>query len=399
VSWTQAIEGILSQVRWTDVIDVILVTSVVYTGLVWIRQTQAALVATGILILAGVYVAARALELQLMAWIFQGFFALLVVIIVVIFQEELRQLFERLAVWSLRRQGRRVSAAADPTDILVACLTDLARDRVGALVVIPGSQPLERHLQGGIELDGHLTMPLLKSIFDPHSAGHDGAMLIENGKVARFAVHLPLSRDFVQLSAVGTRHAAALGLAELTDAFCIVVSEERGQISVAYNGRLRRLSSPSELGAELEKFRKAGDKAGWRANARQLLRENWVEKLASVVLVSGLWFVLVPGARPKLLTMEVPVHVVNLPPSYLLDATRPSHVEVVLAGPARAFYLLDSARIAAYVDATPAQLGRRTFELTSQNIERPSDMTVELIRPDKVKLELHKENGGSPPAR
>lgn len=397
MNWAQAIEGILSQVRWTDIIDVVLVTAVVYTGLVWIRKTQAALVATGILILAGVYLAARAFELQLMAWIFQGFFAILVVIIVVIFQEELRQVFERLAVWGLRRRGSQLATAADPTDVLITCLTDLARDRIGALVVIPGSQPLSRHVQGGIELDGVLTIPLLKSIFDPHSAGHDGAVLIEDGKVARFAMHLPLSKNFVQLSGVGTRHAAALGLAELTDAFCIAVSEERGQISVAHDGRLKQLSNPQELGAELGRFRKAGKTDGWRATAVQLLRENWREKAASIVLVSGLWFVLVPGARPKLLTLEVPVDIANVPPSYTLEEVTPPRIEVVLSGPARAFYLFDTTRIVATVDATPAQLGRRTFALTSQNIERPSDLTVELIQPTKVKISLRKKDGGAPP--
>jgi hypothetical protein len=323
----------------------------------------------------------------------------LIVMIVVIFQEELRQLFERLAVWGLRRKGA-ARTAADPTDILVGCLTDLARDRIGALVVIPGNQPLSRHIQGGIALGGELSVPLLKSIFDPHSAGHDGAVLVQDGKITRFAVHLPLSKDFVQLSALGTRHAAALGLAELTDAFCIVVSEERGQISVAYDGKLRRLPKPQELGAELERFRQSGHPAtvGWRATAVQLLRENWMEKVASVILVCGLWFVLVPGSRPTLLTVEAPVRVTNLPPGYVVEAISPPEVEVVLSGPARTFYLFDTARVSATVDATLAQVGRRTFDLSSRHIAHPSDVTVELIRPEKVKISVRKEeNGGSPP--
>jgi uncharacterized protein (TIGR00159 family) len=396
VNWTQVIQGIVSQIRWTDVIDVVLVTVLVYTGLVWIRRTQAALVATGILILAGVYLAARAFQLQLMAWIFQGFFAILIIMIVVIFQEELRQLFERLAVWGLRRKGAS-ARAADPTDILVSCLTDLARDRIGALVVIPGSQPLSRHVQGGIELNGDLSIPLLKSIFDPHSAGHDGAVLLQDGKITRFAAHLPLSRDFVQISSVGTRHAAALGLAELTDALCIVVSEERGQISVARHGKLRRLANPQELAAELERFRQAGypTAVGLRATATQLLRENWVEKIGSVVLVSGLWFVLVPGSRPTLLTVQAPVRITNVPPDHVLEEVAPPQVEVVLSGPARTFYFFDRSRIGANVDVTLAQFGRRTFELTSRNIDHPGDVTVEIIRPEKVKISLRKEEPGT----
>jgi len=390
--WTQAIEGILSQIRWSDFVDVILVTVLVYTGLVWIRRTQAALVATGILILGAVYLAARAFDLQLMAWIFQGFFAILVVIIVVIFQEELRQLFERLAVLSLRRQDGPIMSS-DPTDILVGVLTDLARDRIGALLVIPGSQPLSRHLQGGIELDGRLSVPLLKSLFDPHSPGHDGAVLLLNGRIDRFAVHLPLSKDFRQLATVGTRHAAALGLAELTDALCIVVSEERGHISVARDGKLRTLHNPAQLGPELQRFLRSAQPArrGWRETAWLLVRENWREKVAAIVLVSGLWYVLVPGARPRLLTLQVPVNVTNLPPGYRLESKAPEKVEVILSGPARTFYLFDTKKVAANLDATLSQFGRRTFELTSQNIDHPTDVTVELIRPAKVKISLQKE--------
>src|SRR5438093_8697470 len=99
----------LLEIRVTDIIDIFLVTTLVYAAVVLIQRTQAALVAAGMLILAGLYIAARALGLQLTAWIFQGFFAVLVIIIVVVFQEELRQLFERIAVWGLRR-GRRPAA-------------------------------------------------------------------------------------------------------------------------------------------------------------------------------------------------------------------------------------------------------------------------------------------------
>jgi uncharacterized protein (TIGR00159 family) len=388
----QAIEGLLSQIRWTDLIDVALVIVLVYTGLVWIRRTQAALVATGILILGGIYLAARAFDLQLMAWIFQGFFAILVVIIVVIFQEELRQLFERLAVWGLRRQQEGPILSSDPTDVLVGVLTDLAREHVGALVVIPGSQPLSRHIQGGIDLDGRLSVPLLKSIFDPNSPGHDGAVVLDDGRIARFAAHLPLSKDFRQLATVGTRHAAALGLAELTDALCIVVSEERGHISIARDGKLRTLPNPAQLGPELQRFlRSAQPQRGWREAARQLVRANWREKVAAVVLVSGLWYVLVPGARPRLLTLEVPVRVINIPPGFALESAVPDKVEVILSGPARTFYLFDTTNVAANLDATLSQFGRRTFELTSQSINHPSDVTVELIRPPKVKISLRKD--------
>src|SRR6185437_5267675 len=96
--------------------------------------------------------------------------------------------------------------------------------------------------RGGIELDGKLSAPVLTSIFDPHSPGHDGAVVLEGDRIRRFATHLPLSANFQQLGRTGTRHSAALGLSEVTDALSIVVSEEQGTIAVARNGRLTRIA-------------------------------------------------------------------------------------------------------------------------------------------------------------
>ena len=229
--------NLLRGITLSEVIDIILVSIILYTGIVWAQRTRAAFVVRGIAILGGIYLIARQLDLEMIAWMFQGFFAIFLVMIVVIFQEELRQMFERIAVWSLT--GKRVPALASTTvDILVRTVADLAKDRVGALIVVRGNDPLERHITGGIALDGRLSEPLLRSLFDTHSPGHDGAIVVENDRITRFAAHLPLSKDLRQLRNLGTRHSAALGLAELTDALCIVVSEETGRISITNGGRM-----------------------------------------------------------------------------------------------------------------------------------------------------------------
>src|SRR6476620_575145 len=199
-----------------DIADVFVVAVLLYTVTAWLKQTRAAFIIRGIFILAAVYIIARYFDLQLTAWLFQGFFAIFLIIIVVIFQEELRQIFERIAVWSLTTKAAR-PLRSDAVDILVSTLADLAKEKIGALVVVEGRDPIDRHIMGGIELGGKISEPLLKSIFDPHSPGHDGSAIIENERISRFAAHLPLSNDFQQLVNVGTRHSAALGLAELSD--------------------------------------------------------------------------------------------------------------------------------------------------------------------------------------
>ncbi len=376
------------QMRPIDGFDIVLVTAIVYTGLVWLRRTQAWLVAAGMLILGAFYVVARVLELQLTAWIFQGFFAIFLVMIVVIFQEELRQMFEQLAVWGLGR-ARRAPVTSETTDVVVRALADLANARVGALIVIPGRQPIARHVRGGIELGGGVSYPLLRSLFDSHSPGHDGAVIIEGDTMTRFAVQLPLSANFQQLAGTGTRHAAALGLAERCDALCLVVSEERGEISIAVDGRLERALEATRLGEILRaRLAPPAPERTARRLWREVVRKNWVEKLAALTIVVSLWYLFVPGSRPTVGTFPVPVSVTNLPEGYVLESVTPLEIWVTLAGPARAFYFFDPNQLEVTVDTALAVLGRRTFQVTERDVRHPREVAFERVDPQAVKISV-----------
>ena len=135
----------------------------------FVRRTRGRRALTGLTLLGGVYLLASALDLQLTASLFQGFFAVLVLVIVVVFQEDLRRLFEQLG--TLRRGGARERRGVDVGDVIVRAVARLAANRVGALIVLPQREPIESHVEGGIALDGRLSEPLLLSIFDPSSPG------------------------------------------------------------------------------------------------------------------------------------------------------------------------------------------------------------------------------------
>lgn len=373
-----------------EALDIVFVAILLYTAIVWAQQTRAAFVVRGILILGSIYMIARYLDLQMTAWIFQGFFAIFLIMIVVIFQEELRQLFERIAVWSLARQ-RVPALGASTADILVRTLADLAKENVGALIVIRGNDPLERHITGGIPLGGKLSGPLLKSIFDPHSPGHDGAVVVEQDSITRFAAHLPLSKDLRQLANVGTRHSAALGLAELTDVLCIVVSEERGKISIARDGRLRSIENLQELGAAIEKFLQAKFPiAERRGLSLKFFRENWIAKAVSLSLAIGFWYIFVPGAKTVEVTYNVPVSVENVPANLRVDGIEPPVVSATFRGPRRAFYLFDARKIKVAVDVSLAEAGRRTFSISEQNIIYPKELTLQDVSPSTFKVSVKK---------
>ncbi len=374
-------------IQVVDLVDVLLVTGLVYTAVVWLRRTRAAFAALGLLLLGGLYALALALDLRLTSWLLQSFFAILVVIIVVIFQEELRAFFERLAVWSLRRGGRRERPTSAPADILVQAVGDLARQHIGALIVLPGRQPIDRHVRGGIPLDGCLSVPLLESLFDPHSPGHDGAVVVEGDRIRRFAAHLPLSTDFAQLAGTGTRHAAALGLAEVSDALCIVVSEERGTIAVAHEGKLLRPVDVSTLASTVAAFT-----AALRPAARRwpfwgaLLREHGLEKIASLLVVTALWWALVPGSRLAERSYEVPVRLTNIPEGLEVEAVKPSSIRVTLEGPSREFYFFNPRNLDLVIDAGLAAEGRRTFRVDERRLRHPKTLVLRALEPSTVRL-------------
>ncbi len=373
-----------------DVIDILVVAVLLYTATAFLKQTRAAFIIRGIFILAAIYIIARYLDLQLTAWIFQGFFAIFLIIIVVIFQEELRQIFERIAVWSLTPKGIR-PLRSNTVDILVGALADLAKDRIGALIVIEGKDPIARHVMGGIELEGKISEPLLKSIFDPHSAGHDGAVIVQNDKIALFAAHLPLSKDFQQLADVGTRHSAALGLAELSDALCIAVSEERGTISVARDSRLRQIENIQELGLLLENFlEEKFPSPERRMPSVSLIRENWLAKLVTFSLAVGLWYVLVPGSSTIEVTYKLPVQVQNLQSDYRIEDVQPTEINATFTGPKRAFYFFDPGKLKVDVDLSTTEPGRKTLRISEQNVRHPQTLTLQQLEPSTVRVVVRK---------
>jgi diadenylate cyclase len=282
----------------TEVMDIFFMSALIYALLVWFKRSKAAFVLIGIFIIGVVYLLSRQFNLILTAAVFQGFFAVILIAVIVIFQEEIKHLFERVAVWSLNRGPRKKlkDFSRNEVEILARSLTDFARDRIGALIVLKAKDIIVRHLEAGVDLNGELSEPILKSLFDPHSDGHDGAVIIDGNQVTQFAVHLPLSKDLKKVGRTGTRHAAALGLAELTDALCIVVSEELGTISVAQNGEIEIINDAEKLKSLLEKF--YADVFPLHQNTwRDLITKNFREKVLAVFITLVLWTVFIYGKK------------------------------------------------------------------------------------------------------
>jgi len=384
---------LLDNFGMVDALDIAFVSVALYLGIVALRSARAGPALGGIGILVAAYLAARQVGMQLTAWLFQGFFAVLVIVLVVIFQSELRRLFERIAVVGLRR-GRAHEAHPQTADALVRSAIELARNREGALIVVCGHDPVERYVEGGVLLGGRVSEALLLSLFEKHSPGHDGAVIVEGDQVVRFGAQLPLSSDFAQLRRRGTRHSAALGLAERCDAVCLVVSEERGQISIAREGVLRGLEKPEDVAVELPPLLHAPEpRIGRRELVWRALRERWVEKLVALGLACFLWIAFVPGAQVDEISYDLPVAVDNLPAGYVLDKVDPPQLEVTLSGPRRRFILLDQKRLEVRLDGFLVEAGRRSFEVPDEAVVHPAGLKVTSVTPRRVKLSVRRTGG------
>ena len=382
---------LFAELRLADLIDIGIVASLIWFVIAWFRTSQARLALMGLAALGVLFGLARGLDLQLTTSLLQGFFAVLAVMLVVVFQDDLRRLFEGIAVWGLRR-----GAPHPPPDVersLVRALFQLAERRVGALVILPGREPMDRHLDGGVHLDGRLSEELILSLFDPQTPGHDGAVLVQANRVQRFGVHLPLSTDWDRLGVGGTRHAAALGLAERCDALCLVVSEERGEVSVAHGGEIRVVTTPDELARALQDFIARTTRPGGSNDAGDLagkLRSGWREGALALGLATAVWYVAVPGGAVEIMERRVPVKVENLPEGFELVSVIPADVAVRLEGLRRDLYLAGSDDLFVRVDALLAQLGRRTFALELDQIVSPEGIRALSLDPSKVRVSVKK---------
>ena len=367
---------------WFDLFDIALVAVFCWFAIRYFRTTRARAALAGLALLGAVYFVARGLELRLTEALLQAFFTVLVLILVVVFQEDLRRVFEQLG--SLRRKRRtKLPAQADAIDLVARTAARLAAARTGALLVFPGREPIERHLQGGVLIGGRMSEPLLLSLFDASSPGHDGAIILRDSSIDRFAVHLPLSANHEALGPGGTRHAAALGLAERCDATCVVVSEERGTVSVARNGTLRTLARPEDLAFELRSaFPDESERVRWW--------EGRVGRDVALALALALllWIVFVPGSDVSELTVSAPINVTNLPNELTVDKVDPVVVDVTLRGLRRDLVLAQRGGISIQLDAYLTRLGRRTFILTAPDVQKPDALTVIGLAPEKVRLDL-----------
>ncbi len=238
----------MPDIRWTDIVEIIILSFVVYSILVWVKNTKAWSLLKGVIVIAIFWLIAAIFDMETILWIAENMVNIASIAIIVILQPELRKAMEELGrknfIASLLPfdSGKSESGLfSDRTinEITKACV-EMGKVKTGALIVIEKSQPLAEYERTGIDIDGVVTSQLLINIFEHNTPLHDGAVIMRGNRVTSATCYLPLSDNMLLSKELGTRHRAGVGISEVTDSLTVIVSEETGRISIAYEGNLER---------------------------------------------------------------------------------------------------------------------------------------------------------------
>src|SRR5918997_3666815 len=234
-------------VGWWDLLDIAIVSILIYEFLKLIRGTRAVQMAAGSLLIVGLFYVSRLAPLQTVNWMIRNMLAFVAFAAIVIFQSDIRRALAHFGQAPFFRYLNRQEAADETIEEIVVAATMLSSQRVGAIIAVEREIGLRNYVESGIPLDATLTYDLLVTIFQPGSPLHDGAVIVQEGRVAAAACFLPLTVNPRVSRDLGTRHRAAIGLTEESDAVAVVVSEETGIISLALDGRIERSVTPDQL--------------------------------------------------------------------------------------------------------------------------------------------------------
>lgn len=356
----------------------------VYQLYSWFKNTKALQVVLGLAFLAILYMGTRSLGLFMTSWILQELGTVVFVVIIVIFQTEIRQALYR---FSLLRNffGRQGNLQQLDLMDLSATLFSLASRRTGAIVVFQRREPIDEYLHHGVALDSIASGQLLASIFMNGTPLHDGAVLIRDGRVAQASCHLPLSLNSELPRFFGTRHRAGIGLTERSDAVVVMVSEERGEVSLAIAGDIEPVESPEALSERLNELLSAAAPAVEKETIRDRMMRNIWPKVVTVGIVMVCWLI-ITVKQGGIVSVTVPIKFHNLPDDVVLLKSVPENVEVQL----NVFSsLIPSPRqldIVADINLAKLREGTSTLPIRTDDFKLPLGVIITSVKPSTVRI-------------
>ena len=263
------LEGVyFPDIKWADVLDILIIAYILYHLFLWIKTSRAMTLLRGILVVAVFLAFASIAKLNTILWIAKNLINVILLALVILFQPELRRALDELGrknffskvFRSMNLKNNEEKNLSDKTIYeLVKTAVQLSKDKTGALIVVEHDTPLGEYINTGISIDAVVTQQLLINIFEKNTPLHDGAVIIKDNRVVAATCYLPLTDNGSLEKNLGTRHRAGLGISEVTDSMTIIVSEETGEVSIAYRGQLYKALDEDGIRRKLSKIQRIRD--------------------------------------------------------------------------------------------------------------------------------------------
>ncbi len=370
--------------RWQDGVDIVLSSYILFRLYVLLRGTNASRVLIGMAVLWVFLRVSAFFDLIVTSWAMQGIIAAAALIIVVVFRNEIRLILQarnlKGIVWGFPKRP-----FSTPVETLSDAVFEMARRRIGALLVFPGDEELSEHVHGAIPWNGQISKEMILSIFWEGNPVHDGAAVIQGDKVTEVGGLIPLSRREDLPYYYGTRHRAAAGLAELSDALVIVVSEERGQVSAAKGQDIRVVRGKQELQEILEAHAGVSTRQGGHRKAKQL--EMATAALVSLFFIGGVWFSFTQGLD-TLITLDVPIEYVNRDPGLEILNTSRNSVALELSGSGSLVRAVRPDQVQVRLDLSRAKPGENRMVLGPETVNLPPGVILKNIHAPRVDVTM-----------
>ncbi len=371
-------------IRWQDVLDILLNSYILFRLYVLFRETYVFRVLTGIAFLWIFQRVSAYFGLILTSWVMQGITAVVALIIIIVFRNEIRSVLQaknlKAILWGFPQKS-----VPTTIQLIVDSVKTLSKRHIGALIVLPAKENLEDVVQGGVPLRGLVSKEMITSIFWGDNPVHDGAAIIEENRISKVGVILPLSYKSDLPSRYGTRHRAALGLAETTDALVVVVSEETGKVVVAKDSNIIDIHDNTSFTKLLQEHMGVYEEEnGYQQKEKFKIS---VAALVSFFFITGMWFSFSKGLD-TLITLEIPVEYTNRNPGFEIVDASVNAVRLHLGGSGALIKSIQPEQVQVKLGLGNAVIGRNIFSITKDNITLPPGIFLRKVVPSVVEVAL-----------
>ncbi|HTA70126.1 MAG TPA: diadenylate cyclase [Bryobacteraceae bacterium] len=383
--------------RWQIVADFLVLAVAFYALLRWARSARAMRIALGIVGLHALALFARRLDLVVTSWVLDAAAILATLVLLLIFQPELRRAFMRLD--SALKRWPRPAVVRDQTSVAIANASfGLARLHLGALLVITRQDSINELLEGGMAIRAAVSSELLEAIFQKLSPLHDGAAIIEGDELVKANVVLPLTQRQDLPVSYGTRHRAAVGLAERCDALVVAVSEERAEVSLMDGGRIYHIDDAQHFVTTLEGLL-SPVRESIRARLRRLFFTNLGLKFAALGLAGVIWGMSFLASGTTIRTVSVPIEFSNVPPGMVVGSQSAGALEVQVRGSPWIMDSVNLERLVGNFNLGGAQTGWHTLRLKPESLDLPPGIVVDRVTPETIRVQVALAQAQRPPGR